>query len=133
MDTKNQAKPLEWCPRIRFSAFHHLKWLCGGVLGPFWKVFRTQVGPKLGQVGSMLEHKPNMKGQQKNIKKRAPKKLCRITQDHAKNRPVVPLKNIPEWLTADLTALETLHWCPEGTVADIANILLIYCLYILLI
>ena len=41
-----------------------------------------------------------------------------------------PLKNIPEWLTADLTALETLHWCPEGTVADLI-ILLDFCIFIL--
>ena len=50
---------------------------------------------------------------------------------HAARPPVVPLKNIPEWLTADLTVLETLHWCPEGTVADII-ILSYYYIIILL-
>ena len=38
-------------------------------MGGFW----AQVGAKLGQVGSMLEHKPNKKGQQKNIEKLVPK------------------------------------------------------------
>ena len=90
-------------------------------MGPFLGGFWAQVEAKLSQVGPMLEHKPNMKGQPKNIKKRAPKKSGKFCKFVQVRPPVVPLKNIPEWLTADLTALETLHWCPEGTVADTQN------------
>ena len=36
--------------------------------------------------------------------------------------PCGPLKELPEWGIRDrLSSLETLHWCPEGTVADILN------------
>jgi hypothetical protein len=32
--------------------------------------------------------------------------------------PVVPLKNLQNADQQPYKALETLHWCPEGTVAD---------------
>ena len=37
---------------------------------------------------------------------------------HAGNPPVVPLKNLQNADQQPYRALETLHWCPEGTVAD---------------
>ena len=52
LDTKNQAKPLEGCSKIRFSAFHQ-KWLWGCVLGPPSERFLC---PSWGQVGPSWAH-----------------------------------------------------------------------------
>ena len=49
---------------------------------------------------------------------------------HATNPPVVPLKNYHKGYQATPASTSSLHWCPEGTVADIYIYIYIYILHL---
>ena len=56
------------------------------------------------------------------VNKNVPKYLKQVVRSDLEipeMTPVVPLKNLQNADQQPYKALETLHWCPEGTVADI--------------
>ena len=74
--------------------------LFGVILAPGWR----QVGPKVEfwRVGKQPEQKHEKRG----------------PQVHAERDLCSPKRNMQNGSQETLQGLETLHWCPEGTVAD---------------